>query len=187
MGALLYAVRRLPAAITRCRHVVMGQSPQGFRAVLGADILSWKAVKAPARRRRWYQDGTTLAVLIASTSDIDDLVPTLVAYQIEWNKLHHSLQDVELEDDQARMAAGASEDDWKRLHDAWGGSTDAGSSEARGAGSCYGRSSHWVCARAQAAVLPIAAVWAAGARERFTRLVTCTLINARWRGPAVRQ
>ena len=124
MGALLYAVRRLPAAITRCRHVVMGQSPQGFRAVLGADILSWKAVKAPARRRRWYQDGTTLAVLIASTSDVDDLVPTLVAYQIEWNKLHNSLQDVELEDDQARMAAGATEDDWRRLHDAWGGNFD---------------------------------------------------------------
>ena len=51
MGALLYAVRRLPDAISRGRHVVMGQSPQGFRAVLGADILSWKAVKAPARRR----------------------------------------------------------------------------------------------------------------------------------------
>jgi len=71
MGALLYAVRRLPAAISRCRHVVMGQSPQGFRAVLGADILSWNAVKAPARRRRWYQDGTTLAALIASNSDIE--------------------------------------------------------------------------------------------------------------------
>jgi hypothetical protein len=69
MGALLYAVRRLPAAISRCRHVIMGQSPQGFRAVLGADILRWQAVKAPARRRRWYHDGQdTLAVLIASTS-----------------------------------------------------------------------------------------------------------------------
>ena len=124
MGAMLYAIRRLPNAISRCRHVVMGQSPQGFRAVLGADILSWKAVKAPARRRRWYQDGTTLAVLIASNSDIDDLVPTLVAYQIEWNKLHSALQDVALDDEQARLAAGASEDDWRRLHDAWGGSFD---------------------------------------------------------------
>jgi hypothetical protein len=124
MGALLYAVRRLPAAISRCRHVVMGQSPQGFRAVLGADILSWNAVKAPARRRRWYQDGTTLAVLIASNSDIDDLVPTLVAYQIEWNKLHAALQDVQLDGEQARLAAGASEDDWRRLHDAWGESFD---------------------------------------------------------------
>jgi uncharacterized protein DUF6909 len=120
MGALLYTVRRLPEAISRCRHVVMGQSPQGFRAVLGADILTWQAVKAPARRRRWYQNDKTLAVLIASTSDIDDLVPTLVAYQIEWNKLHQSLQEVELDDEQARMAAGASEDDWRRLHEAWG-------------------------------------------------------------------
>ena len=33
MGALLYAVRRLPEAIGRCRTVVMGQSPQGFKAV----------------------------------------------------------------------------------------------------------------------------------------------------------
>src|SRR6202521_630217 len=125
MGALLYAVRRLPAAISLCRHVVMGQSPQGFRAVLGADILSWNAVKAPARRRRWYQDGTTLAVLIASNSDIDDLVPTLVAYQIEWNKLHTALQDVQLSDEQARSAAGASEDDWRRLHEAWGDAFDS--------------------------------------------------------------
>ncbi|HEY8814529.1 MAG TPA: hypothetical protein VIP57_05425 [Candidatus Dormibacteraeota bacterium] len=124
MGALLYAVRRLPDAISRCRHVVMGQSPQGFKAVLRADILSWKAVKAPARRRRWYQDGTTLAVLIASNSDIDDLVPTLVAYQIEWNKLHVALQDVSLDGEQARMAAGASEDDWRRLRDAWGETFD---------------------------------------------------------------
>jgi hypothetical protein len=126
MGALIYAVRRLPEAISRCRHVVMGQSPQGFKAVLGADILSWEALKAPARRRRWYFDGqTTLAVLIASTSDIDDLVPTLVAYQIEWNKLHACLQDIDLNDEQARQAAGATEDDWRRLHDALGLTFDA--------------------------------------------------------------
>src|SRR5436309_3291292 len=126
MGALLYAVRRLPAAINRCRRVIMGQSPQGFKAVLGADILSWEAVKAPARRRRWYHDGkNTLAVLIAPASDIDDLVPTLVAFQIEWNKLHRSLQDVDLSDDDARHAAGATPDDWRRLHDAWGESFDA--------------------------------------------------------------
>ncbi len=125
MGALLYAVRRLPRAIDRSRHVVMGQSPQGFRAVLGADIMEWQPVKAPARRRRWYHQGDTLAVLIASMSDIDDLVPSLVAYQIEWNKLHASLQDVEPGDEAARQAAGASEEDWQRLHEAWGESFDA--------------------------------------------------------------
>ena len=126
MGALLYTVRRLPTAISHCRRVIMGQSPQGFKAVLDADILSWEAVKAPARRRRWYHDGdNTLAVLIASTSDIDDLVPTLVAFQIEWNKLHRLLQDVDLSDEDARQAAGASPDDWRRLHEAWGESFDA--------------------------------------------------------------
>ena len=125
MGALLYAARRLPRAIEHCRHVVMGQSSQGFKAVLGADIMKWQPLKAPARRRRWYQDGRTLAVLIASTSDIDDLVPSLVAYQIEWNKLHKALQGVELGDEAAREAAGASEDDWQRLHEAWGESFDS--------------------------------------------------------------
>jgi hypothetical protein len=120
MGALLYAVRRLPNAIVRCRRVLLGQSPQGFKAVFGTDILSWQAAKAPARRRRWYHSGDTLAVLIASPSDIDDLVPTLVAYQIEWNKMHRLLQDVSLNDAEARTAAGAGEEDWRRLHEAWG-------------------------------------------------------------------
>ena len=125
MGALLYAVRRLPDAISRCRHVLLGQSPQGFRAVIHADILGWQAVKAPARRRRWYHDGkNTLAVLIASASDIDDLIPTLVAYQIEWNKLHRALQDVDASDEEARQASGATEDDWRRLRQAWGDSFD---------------------------------------------------------------
>src|SRR5256885_11104948 len=62
MGALLYAVRRLPVAINRCRRVVMGQSPQGFKAVLGAGILSREALQAPAPRRRWVHGGkNTLA------------------------------------------------------------------------------------------------------------------------------
>src|SRR5256886_9450595 len=121
MGALLYAVRRLPAAIASCRRIIMGQSPQGFRAVLGAEILSWDAVKAPARRRRWYHDGkNTLAVLIASKSDIDDLVPTVVAFQIEWNKLHRALQEAGNSDEEARQAAGATPDDWRRLRQAGG-------------------------------------------------------------------
>jgi hypothetical protein len=125
MGALIYAVRRLPSAIARCRRVLMGQSPQGFRAVFGADILSWQAVKAPARRRRWYQNGDTLAVLIASPSDIDDLVPTLVAFQIEWNKMHRLLEDVPLSDEDARMALGAGDEDWSRLRLTWGDDFDA--------------------------------------------------------------
>ena len=41
----------------------------------------------------WYRDGAgTFAVLVASSSDLDDLIPTLVAYQVEWNKLHTLLR-----------------------------------------------------------------------------------------------
>jgi hypothetical protein len=53
-------------------------------------VCGWQEVSAIARRRRCYFDGEhTLACFIASRSDIDDIVPTLTAYQIEWNKLHY--------------------------------------------------------------------------------------------------
>ncbi|HEX6547674.1 MAG TPA: hypothetical protein VF134_02910 [Candidatus Dormibacteraeota bacterium] len=137
MGALIYSVRRLPAVITRCRRIVLGQSNHGFRAVLGTDISTWQQVKAPARRRRWYYDGEeTLAVLIASPSDIDDLVPTLVAYQIEWNKLYRALQHGELHSEAARAAAQASEDDWLRLRAAWSPHFEERLAEVR-AGECH--------------------------------------------------
>src|SRR2546423_13671720 len=48
MGALLYAVQRLPAAINHCRRGIMGQSPQGLKQGLGADILGWEGGQAPA-------------------------------------------------------------------------------------------------------------------------------------------
>ncbi len=121
MGAFIYSVRRLPEEISRARRVVLGQSPHGFKAGLGIDISDWERVKAPARRRPWYFDGQdVLAVLLASPSDIDDLVPVLVAYQIEWNKLHSALRDVEFDSERARHAAHATEADWERLREAWG-------------------------------------------------------------------
>ncbi len=49
----------------------------------------WQRVYAIARRRKMFFDGQgTLACYISSVSDIDDLIPILTAYQIEWNKLH---------------------------------------------------------------------------------------------------
>src|SRR2546430_2496942 len=121
MGAFLYAIRRLPSAIIQARHVLLGQSARGFRNALGADVHDCERVKAPARRRSWYYDGTgTLAMLLASPSDIDDLLPTLVAFQIEWNKLHTALSHPGLDSERARVAVEASEDDWARLHEAWG-------------------------------------------------------------------
>ncbi len=86
------------------------------------------------RRRRWYDNGRgTLAAYVASSSDLDDLVPTIVAWQIEWNKMHGIFRDTpELVDivrkpelapaDESvlRDALGMTERDWDRLKSAWG-------------------------------------------------------------------
>src|SRR5438445_4759950 len=98
LGAFLYAVRRLPEAIFRADAVVMGQSAEAFAQRGYGAINEWASVGAPGRRRRWYDDGAgTLAVLIASASDVDDLVPTMVALQIEWNKLRAALRAADIE------------------------------------------------------------------------------------------
>src|SRR3954454_90491 len=93
LGAFLYAIRRLPAGIVRARRIAMGQEARVFaRAGIGP-LEDWEPVEAPARRRRWYDGGgDTLAVLLSSASDVDDLVPTLVAFQIEWNKINQRLR-----------------------------------------------------------------------------------------------
>ena len=66
----------------------MGQEAEVFARHGIGPLDDWTPLEAPARRRRWYDDGNgTMAVLLASASDLDDLIPTLVAYQIEWNKL----------------------------------------------------------------------------------------------------
>src|ERR1700761_2023837 len=126
LGAFLYAVSRLPQAIAGARHVVMGQSAEALIAD-GLNVSDWPVAESPARRRRWYvgPDGT-LAVLLASSSDVDDLVPTLVAYQIEWNKMRLRLAGAatELGEDPqpetcARVLSGTVED-WQRLRESWG-------------------------------------------------------------------
>ncbi len=126
LGAFLYCVSRLPAAIAGARLVVMGQSDEALIAG-GLDIEGWPEAEAPARRRRWYVgDSGTLAVLLASASDVDDLVPTLVAYQIEWNKIRVRLRGAATElgedpdaDTCARLCGGSVED-WQRLRESWG-------------------------------------------------------------------
>src|SRR6185369_9869243 len=93
LGAFLYALRRLPASIWRANVIVMGQESEQFTRAGFDRIEDWEAVEAPARRRRWYDSGTgTLAVLLASTSDLDDVIPTMVAYQLEWNKINALLR-----------------------------------------------------------------------------------------------
>ena len=66
----------------------MGQETEVFAKNGIDDRRAGRRRDAPARRRRWHDAGDgTHAVLLASASDVDDLIPTLVAFQIEWNKL----------------------------------------------------------------------------------------------------
>jgi hypothetical protein len=125
LGAFLYSIRRLPDGIVGASVVVMGQDDSVF-AKAGIDIASWAAAEAPARRRRWYDSGDgMLAVLMASASDVDDLVPTMVAFQIEWNKIRQRQRAAgwPVEDMTPELCAaelGGRPDDWARLREAWG-------------------------------------------------------------------
>ena len=93
MAALIYSLLRLPACMTQVQLVVLGQSGKVFQNGGLENVESWDPVSSIARRRKCYFDGeATLACFIASRSDIDDVVPILTAYQIEWNKLHGLLQ-----------------------------------------------------------------------------------------------
>ncbi len=124
LGAFLYALARLPASIWQAKVIVMGQESEQFmRAGIGR-IEDWEAVEAPARRRRWYDSGEgTLAVLLASTSDLDDVIPTMVAYQLEWNKINALLHGAELPDDpepaDVAERMGGTESDWERVDGTW--------------------------------------------------------------------
>jgi hypothetical protein len=126
LGALLYALRRVPAAVTSARLIVMGQSEEVFLRHGFGPFDSGAELAAPGRRRRWYRARPgTLAVLIASPSDVDDLVPTLVALQIEWNKLHRRLRTTGglagMAPDPAACATvlGGELDDWQHLAELW--------------------------------------------------------------------
>ncbi len=129
LGAFLYAIRRLPAGIVRARRIVMGQDPAQFARSGIGPLDEWEPVEAPARRRRWYDGGgDTLAVLLASESDVDDLLPTLVAFQIEWNKINQRMRaagwpegdDHEPEPQECATILSGGIDDWLRLRDTWG-------------------------------------------------------------------
>lgn len=102
MSAFIYSLLRLPDCMYNADLVVLSQSADVFARAGFGDVLTWETVSAPARRRRCFYDGeATLACFIASRSDIDDIIPLMTAYQIEWNKLHHRLQrlpeDMDLE------------------------------------------------------------------------------------------
>jgi Family of unknown function (DUF6909) len=129
LGAFIYAIRRLPGGIVGARLVAMAQEVEAFIGA-GMPVQTWQEAEAAARRRRWYDDGAgTLAVLLASASDVDDLLPTLVAFQIEWNKIRvrqravgwqEIVDDREPAPEECAELLGGSAEDWRRLQEAWG-------------------------------------------------------------------
>ncbi|HSD81378.1 MAG TPA: hypothetical protein VLB47_11970 [Solirubrobacteraceae bacterium] len=138
LGAFLYAMHRLPAQIWSATVIVMGQEAQAFsRAGIG-DLEDWDPAEAPARRRRWYDSGRgTLAVLLASASDLDDLLPTLVAYQVEWNKVSAAVRAAPpapasgVTPEDCADALGGEPSDWARVGVSWDGGLEAFLAAAR--------------------------------------------------------
>ena len=127
LGAFIYAIRRMPDSVAdRAQLVILGQEREVFERN-GISIDGWQEVDAPARRRRWFDAGDgTHAVLISSPSDVDDLIPTLVAFQIEWNKLRVRQRaagwppDHDPTNEECAEALGGTSEDWARLREAWG-------------------------------------------------------------------
>ena len=91
VAAFGYAAARLPECMPWIERVILGQSDETFEA-FGYDVTGWERLRTRGRRRLIRHDAdATLAAYIASASDIDDLLPIVTAYQIEWNKMHRLL------------------------------------------------------------------------------------------------
>ena len=139
MSAFMYSTLRLPPEIVRVDRILLAQSEGIFARNGYGNINDWTLVSAPGRRRRWHWNNhDTLAVMVGSASDLDDLIPTIVAWQIEWNKLHLRIRaDEELaewitrdtvsgnrmppeESAAIRDKLGIGAFDWERLQLAWG-------------------------------------------------------------------
>ncbi len=128
--AFVYSAMRLPLCINKVRLVLLGQSAEVFARGGYPAVEAWTTMKAKARRRKMFFDGAeTLAVFINSISDIDDLIPMLTTYQIEWNKLHFRLirGGIAPKTDAGRLdlpdfkhALALSDDDFSRLAQIWG-------------------------------------------------------------------
>jgi hypothetical protein len=136
MSAFTYSSLRLPLVIQDVRLVVLGQTEEVFKRGGYEDIHDWHSVSARGRRRRMLYDGDTkLAAFIASISDVDDIIPILTAFQIEWNKIHRLITEAGLAKTvQAWAATGEApldelanlqqtlrlpDEEWLRLRNVW--------------------------------------------------------------------
>ncbi len=134
VSAFLYSARRLPDCMAKVERVVMGQSDVALRSSGLIDPSRCLQVQAQARRRLTLFDGQkTLAAHICSPSDLDDLVPALTCFQMEWNKMHSKLVGSDLgrairskpwkvpeSGEVIRKALSISRDDWDMIRRTWG-------------------------------------------------------------------
>ncbi len=133
MSAFIYSILRLPPEIATVRSVILGQSTESFFKHGYGNVEIWERTSARARRRRYFYNGIdTLICYIASRTDIEDLIPTLTAYQIEWNKIHtlllgaprtfrlESLMESPEAFESLAEILQISVDDLKRLQTVWG-------------------------------------------------------------------
>jgi hypothetical protein len=130
LSALTYTSLRLPACIDQVRLVLLGQSHEVFARQGYGAVTDWQPVSAPGRRRKLFFDGKeTLAALVARPSDLDDIIPMLVAFQLEWNKIHGLLSGsdagraIHLGDAEMARALGLEGEDAARLRTIWGAGT----------------------------------------------------------------
>ncbi len=97
LAAFAYSAARLPDCMPDVRKVILGQSLVQLEAA-GLAVGDWTVVRTRGRRRPLRWDGAgTLAVFVASASDIDDLIPIVTGYQIEWNKIGMRLREAGLD------------------------------------------------------------------------------------------
>jgi hypothetical protein len=134
ISAFLYAAMRLPDCIDQTAHIILATDETAFQKAGYSEVNNWKRVTSRARRRRYHfnQNGE-LAVFLTSITDLDDLIPSLCAFQIEWNKMHRLLSRSDLAKPlasgkiaasaysrQIRMALGLNHPDWNILQKLWG-------------------------------------------------------------------
>ena len=109
-SAFLYASARLPDCMPQTDRVILASSQSSLESNLKTSLQGWQLVQAQKRRRTTYFNGEqTLAVLLTSISDLDDIIPGLCAFQIEWNKMHRRLDQSPLGLELARGRTAASE------------------------------------------------------------------------------
>lgn len=119
LAAFIYVLLRLPKQMSNVKNIVLGQSYSVFKNNGYKSITHWQEVEAPGRRRKMYFDKQeTLAVYIASVTDVDDLITLLTTFQIEWNKFHTLISQVQ--NSQKEVENIFEREDLERVKNIWG-------------------------------------------------------------------